>query len=58
MARPSDGGKGSDRRHENGDAYRHNHDKIDWSKKPQPVPQPKPQAQARTWPFDLHRLDE
>lgn len=59
MARPSDGGKGSDRRREDGDAYRRNHDGIDWSKKlnTPPAPRPQPQPQAR-WAWELHYHDE
>lgn len=54
--RPSDGGKGDDRRPENGDAYRRNHDQVDWSKK-NPQPQ-QPQPQARAWPFDPIMKDQ
>lgn len=57
MARPSDGGKGSDRRRENGDNYRQNHDRIDWSKKPVQPPEPVP-APTQRWPFELGGPDE
>lgn len=57
MARPSDGGKGSDRRRENGDNYRQNHDRIDWSKKPVDPPKPAPTPTQR-WPFELGGPDE
>jgi hypothetical protein len=54
--RPSDGGKGDDRRPEDNERYRQNHDRVDWSKKVPPAP-PKPQACSR-WPFDVRRIDE
>lgn len=44
--RHGDGGKGSDRRLEDGDAYRRGHDAIDWSVKATPKP-----ALPDSWPF-------
>jgi len=57
MARQSDGGKGSDRRREDGDAYRQNHDLIDWTKKPAQPPKPVPVPTQR-WPFGVYSQDE
>ena len=59
MARPSDGGKGSDRRRENGDAYRQNHDLIDWGRKPsQPTQPPKPAQPQSNWAWLRTNHDE